>query len=116
MKAKIQMIIAMVIVLIIIAVIFIQPIPDPRVEEYRRREEISRKKLQEIMHKFDSLEQNNKILMDAYTRLYSSLEVSEKERELIKLKYDKIKNRPYRIYTDNEVDSILSARYGQNND
>jgi hypothetical protein len=50
--------------------------------------------------------------MDAYTRLYSSLEVSEKERELIQLKYDKIKNRPYRVYTDAEIDSILTGRYG----
>ena len=112
MKTKFELALAVAVIVIVFIVIIYQPVPDSRIEEYERRERESKERLQVIMNKFDSLERYNETLADGYKRLYHSLELSERERKILEVKYERLKNRAYYDYPDSTVLRILTERYG----
>lgn len=114
MKQKIQFSILVAIVLVVIAIIVLQPTPDPSADDYHNREEQLSKRIKEMAERIDSLQTANKTMVDGYRRLYKDFELAQDREKEIRKKYEKLKNRPYRVYNDAEIDSILSARYGDN--
>jgi uncharacterized protein HemX len=92
-------------------VLIMQPAQD--LTPYKDRERELIKKTKELKSQLDSLNGEYELFVANYKRLYRSLEVQQGETDKIQKQYDLLKRRKPRNYTDSEIDSILTARYGR---
>jgi adenylate kinase family enzyme len=93
-------------VLILIIIFQNKPKPPDISNEYRER-------IERLQWQYDSLLIIERRLEDNYEVLDNKLKENEQRTEKLQKRYDKLKNRKPVDFTDHQIDSILTARYGR---
>lgn len=92
--------------LLVIAVVVLISTEKPRIVYVQ-----DDRKIKDLEKTIDSLEQQHELLIINYLNLKKSLEISKQEARKARQLYINEKNKPISIYTDAQLDSILTALY-----